>query len=188
MLPDERVARVVAVKAGGRAQWRWLFLPLLVALGVITMHSVVACGHGQSSHTGGFAHSGMPMPGASPTAQAYHPDGAWDSVGATADLARSSVDEAAADADAVDPGPGRTANGHATAQDSDPLAALHALLHLCLAVLVGGLMIAAAFVAVAGRASLRTARPSGVHLGVVCARGPPLGTPERLFRLCVMRN
>ncbi|MCF7552681.1 hypothetical protein [Pseudonocardia sp. WMMC193] len=176
------------MKAGGRAQWRWLFLPLLVALGVIAMHSVMACGHGQSSHAGGLAHSGMPMPGASPTAQAYHQDGASDSVGATADLARSSVDEAAADAGAVDSDPGRTADGPATAQDSNPLAALHTLLHLCLAVLISGLMIAAAFVAAAGRASLRTARPGGVHLGVVCARGPPLGTPERLSRLCVMRN
>ena len=180
------------MQAAGRARWRWLFLPLLVAVGVVAMHSVVPDGHGQPSHGPGSVHMAMSIQGTglAPEAHLPVPGLPVPGSGGLAGLPGSAQAPIPITADhEADLRPAWRAEDGLATEDSGPLPALHALLHLCVAVLAGGVVIAALMLLVVSWPGLSSsARLRGVHRGVVRPRAPPLGAPDRLSRLCVMRN
>lgn len=81
--------------------------------------------------------------------------------------------------DMAEPEPGQGHGGHGRSA--------HDLLHLCLAVLVGGVAIALALFTLrrSGVTSVPKARPAFLATG---SRAPPLPVPRRLALLCVLRT
>jgi hypothetical protein len=154
------VAAILAiVHTGGRGTARWLLI-LTVAAGLIGMHHLVA-------HTPDLHGPGMSSPATAAADQAIGPPTSMDA--ATPAVAPASGMETVAAA----PEPGT--------------AAMDMLMHLCLAVLAGLLVLGPLLVAFA--TLFRRFRAANVPRAVVIAwpRAPPR-TAVRLAQLCVLRN
>jgi hypothetical protein len=187
------VAIVGSMREPGRRGWQQVLLMLSLILGVVAMHSTIACHADPGNAQGMAAHTGSAGAVSQPTGFSLSTQtpmaGLVGALALTADepadsrvvpsQEMSTVALTAAVMRAAMAGPAGS-NGHA---------ALHDLLHLCLAVLT-----ALALLAVAALLALFVGgRPAGgdsfAVLGrpVVGPRAPP-PTSVRLAQLCVLRN
>ncbi|WP_246393315.1 hypothetical protein [Pseudonocardia pini] len=163
-----------------RREWCRLLLMLSLIVGVVTMHSTVAC-HAAGDATVGSHVSQASAPTAggpqyAATVEAMpsdmsHPVGI-ESVGLAVSAALSVEIVSAVE---------HRSSPH------EPMSALHDLLHLCLAVLTGLLvLVAAVLLALLLMRRLRPSAPASAR-PVSGLRSPP-PTSVRLAQLCVLRN
>ncbi|GAY10972.1 hypothetical protein [Pseudonocardia sp. N23] len=178
-----------------RRDWQQALLVLSLILGVVAMHSAVACGadagHAQNAAIQGAAGPPMRMVGLDGPAAVTADANAVTATGSASASADSrGGQQAAATAVLVVPatsdmhatdlaGPAGPAGGHSV---------LHDLLHLCLAVLT--ILLALAGAVLLAVVVARATRPDTIHRGGRPAAGPraPPPTSVRLAQLCVLRN
>lgn len=153
---------------------------LSLIVGVVTMHSTVAC-HAVGDATVGSHGS----PASAPVAGSPH-------SGGTGEATLSDMSHMVSVESLTVAVPAALAVEVVSAMEDhsaphDPMSALHDLLHLCLAVLTGLLVLAAAVLL--ALLLMRRLRPSapGTARPVTGSRSPP-PTSVRLAQLCVLRN
>ncbi|WP_433505499.1 hypothetical protein ACQP04_02720 [Pseudonocardia halophobica] len=197
----------------GRRGWQQVLLMLSLIVGVVTMHSTIAChaDNGTAPATHGTAHPTAATSAAStflgPASEAPDPAPAVEPMTMTASHGGNAHVAMVNEIDATGPSsapeqdlaPAKTEvmllaapllglSGLESSQPDAPRSALHDLLHLCLAVLTALLALAAAALLAlfVGRATHRDGSPAG-GLPVAGPQAPP-PTSVRLAQLCVLRN